>query len=127
MGYGSFSIFRREVAKAFSKEFGEAYEIYLNESIRKYMFGTEEELKKCDKEFEDYLKTVNIEEDIVDFLFQTDCGGKIGYKTARKISDLCKQSIFKGKFGYVYDQRSMAEMAEIFDDAVKHRCNVRWA
>lgn len=126
MGYGSFSRFRRGVAKAFSQEFGEAYNSYIDKSLRIYISGTEEELKKLDKKFNDYLKTVDIDNDIVDFLFQPDCEGKIGYKTAGKIRDLCRISKSDEYFGYDRDRRSMSEMAEIFNDAYKHRCQVKW-
>lgn len=127
MGYGSFSRFRREVARAFSEDFGNAYSNYLDNSMKTFITGTEEELKELDKDFNDYLKTVNIDDDVVDFLFQTDCGGKVSCKTAKKIRDLCRQSKSNQYFGYANGQMNMLEIAEIFDDAVKHRCQVRWS
>ena len=96
--------------------------------MKAYMhIDSDAELARLDKEYNEYLKTVDIDDDIVDFLFQSDCEGKITYKTARKIRDLCMKSNYEGKFGYISYQLSMKEMAEIFDDAVKHRCNVRWS
>ncbi len=129
MGYGSFLTFRTEVAKAFSDEFGQKYRKYIDDSLRAYtcFLNSDTELARLDKEFNSYLKTVDIDDDVVDFLFQPDSEGKITYKTARKVRDLCRKSKCKNKFGYVSDQRSMTEMAEIFDAAVKHRCNVRWS
>lgn len=126
MGYGSFSNFRIEVAKAFSEDFGEQYKDYLNKACKELFCGTEENIKRLDKDFSAYLKTVDISDDIVNFLFQTDCGGKINCKTARKIRDLCNKSKCEYKFGYDSDKRTIKEIAEIFDDAVKHRCNVKW-
>ena len=124
MGYGSFRNFRIEVSKAFSEDFGESYEFYLNRVADElFRIGT---IEDENREFNDYLKTVNIDDDIVDFLFQSDSAGKISYKTARKIRDLCRKSDCPYKFGYG-DPMSMLEIAEIFDDAVKHRCNVMWA
>lgn len=127
MGYVSFQTFRIEVAKAFSADFGRRYEYYLNESLRMLIFEKKEELNLLDKQFNKYLKTVDIPVDVVDFLFQCDTGGKISYKTAEKIRDLCRKSECKHKFGYTSYALSMAEISEIFDDAVKHKCQVKWS
>jgi hypothetical protein len=48
-------------------------------------------LDLIDNRFNKYLSTVNIPDDVLDFLFQRDSEGKITYKTARKIRDLCRQ------------------------------------
>ena len=102
MGYGSFMVFRTQVARAFSREFGYRYRKYLDDSMKAYMhIDSDAELARLDKEYNEYLKTVDIDDDIVDFLFQSDCEGKITYKTARKIRDLCMKSNYEGKFGYI--------------------------
>ena len=125
MGYGSFMVFRVEIAKAFSKKFGEKYEAYLRDTLMNMCHP--QALDLIDKRFNEYLSTVKIPDDVLDFLFQSDVKGKITYTTARKIRDLCNKSTYKNKFGYYSDTRTMQEIAEIFDDAVKHRCNVKWS
>lgn len=40
MGYGSFSYFRIEVAKAFSEDFGEKYKDYLNSTCKELCWLT---------------------------------------------------------------------------------------
>lgn len=126
MSYDSFLRFRKEVAKAISEEFGNKYCEYIEESFKAELFFSELSLKKLDEAFNKYLETAGVDDDVVDFLFLPDSVGKINYKTARKIRDLCRKSESKICFGYIYNRVDMSGMAEMFNDAVKHRCNVTW-
>ena len=126
MSYGAFMSFRKSVAFAYSKRFGETYENYLKECERCFLRDDLEGMKRQDKLLEWFVDDNSIPEDLVQFLLQSDCEGKINCKTARLVRDLCLKSKSKETFGYVWNARDMKKMAEVFDDGVKHRVNVTW-
>ena len=75
MGYIGFNNLRTNIAKAWDKEFGEAYG-----DTRLCLFD--------EKEYNDRLNSILSDErfkdedvDILDFLMASDCDGKCGYKT----------------------------------------------
>lgn len=91
MGYGGFHNLRENIARIYDKELGEAYSdvsmgvLYpkeYNERINKIL--SDERFKE-----EDY--------DLLNFLFASDCNGKCGYKTCKKIYNLIKDVDFKNK------------------------------
>lgn len=125
MGYGSFFRFRVAVASSINSVVGWVYESYVKESI-KSLYRNDTCVKGLAKKMSETFTKFSVDEDIVDFLFQPDCDGRISYTTARKIRDLCKISKSDETFGYDRDRRSMSEMAEIFNDGYKHRCQVKW-
>ena len=126
MGYGTFMQFRKEVANAVSEAFGATFSQYLSDSMEAYFKGDKAKAKELEKQFDEYVSVAGIDEDVVDFLFLPDCEGKIDYKVARKIRDLCRKSKCEESFGYSRNKMTMREISEIFDDAVKHHCNVSW-
>lgn len=91
MGYGGFHNLRANICKAFDEELGEIYADTLFALInpQEYTNRVNEILK--DERFK------NEDKDIVDFLFASDCDGKCGYKTCKKIYELIKDINFGGK------------------------------
>lgn len=90
MGYGSFFTLRKNIALAYNKTFGENYAALL-------YCHTEEAFKKNDDLAERIIKTQGLtDSDIIDFLYQSDCEGKISYKTCKKIYDLIKDIDYSG-------------------------------
>ena len=67
--------------------------------------------------------------DIIDFFFASDCNGKIGYKTCKKIYDLIKDIDYSGKI-FTYAERSDGKDYEHFKEFLKEcyskRAKMRW-
>lgn len=95
MGYIGFNNLRTNIAKAWDKEFGEAYG-----NTKQLFFEPEEYTKRlnsilADERFKDE------DADILDFLMASDCNGKCGYKTCKKLYNLIKDVDF-GKKIFTY-------------------------
>lgn len=95
MGYGGFHNLRTNICKAFDEELAEVYAdtLFSLRDPKGYTNKVNEILKN--ERFKDE------DEDIVDFLFDSDCDGKCGYKTCRKIYNLIKDIDF-GKKIFTY-------------------------
>ena len=95
MGYIGFNNLRTNIAKAWDKEFGEVY------SDTRLCLINEEEYNErlnsilADERFKDE------DADILDFLMASDCNGKCGYKTCKKLYNLIKDVDF-GKKIFTY-------------------------
>ena len=95
MGYGGFHNLRKNIAIAWDKELGETYG----------------DMGMCMTHPKEYNERINRiiandrfkdeDEDILDFLFASDCDGKCGYKTCGKIYNLIKDIDF-GKKIFTY-------------------------
>ena len=125
MGCGGFMSLRENIALAFDKEFGEHYSKF--RSIWK-----QEDFEAFDKETNRILADDRFQEedvDIVEFLFASDCGGEISYKTCKKIFDLIKGIDFGNKI-FTYAGRSDGKDYQYFKDFLKecysNRRKMRW-
>jgi len=118
-GYGGFFNLRKNIAYCISKEFGSLYEDYVFGNIDIYMIN-------------DYIIKFNVHdlhENVLKFLFASDCEGKIDYKTCKKIYDLIKDVDFGKKcFRYgAYSHNDYEEFKEFLLDCYSHRKNMRWS
>lgn len=122
-GYGGFMNLRNNIASAFDKEFGELYKNLLLYITENEINGYNEKVNKILSErFKD-------DEDIINFLFASDCEGKISYKTCKKIYDLIKNIDF-GKKIFTYAAHSDGKDYEKFKnfllECYKYRRNMVW-
>lgn len=124
-GMGGFFSLRTNIALAFDKEFGEHYS-----DLRKCL--CEEDYKLFDQVTEKILSNERFkqeDEDIVEFLFASDCAGSISHKTCKKIYDLIKDIDF-GKRIFTYAAYSNGKDYERFKqfllECYKHRRKMRW-
>lgn len=99
MGYGGFYNLRTNIASAFDKELGKAYADTLMSLTHPKEYTELINRILSDERFKDE------DEDIVDFLFASDCEGKCGYKTCGKIYNLIKDIDFGGEI-FTYAARS---------------------
>lgn len=122
MGYGGFGRFRNTVAQKVNDEF---YQHYLSLSDSKVMFLSGKEREEY---FEKYNATTNkyIEQGVVsievaNFLYQSDCEGKIDRKQAKEIYELIKECDDDLSFGYSgrVDCAKMSDLKNIFSDRTK--------
>ena len=124
MGYGGFFNLRKNIALALDKDFGENY-ADLGTCYTKEQFAQNDRVaemiinsKGLDKEYSD----------VIDFLYMSDCEGKISYKTCRKILNLIKDIDYGNKgFRYVMLMNNdYGEFKEFLQECVSHRRNLRW-
>ena len=118
-GYITFFYLRKNIAQAIDEDFGNAY------------LPSEENLKEAlsiinQKHLDDDYK------DVLDFLYSSDCEGKIGYKTCKKISELLEKNLPYLKDKRIrYAQLSTGHDYEDFilflKDCVKYHKNMRWS
>ena len=123
MGFAGFFSLRSNIACALDKDFGENY--------KKLMFcHTSEDYKENDRIAEGIINNKGLDyySDILDFLYMSDCEGKIGYKTCKNIYDLIKD-IDYGDKGFRYGSmrnNDYEEFKEFLLDCYSHRKNLRW-
>ena len=91
MGYGGFHNLRTNIAKIFDEELGELYSDITASIINPQEYNDNLNKILRNERFKDE------DEDILDFLFASDCNGKCGYKTCRKIYNLIKDVDFGNK------------------------------
>lgn len=126
MGFGGFGRFRNAVAEMVSEEF---HQHYLALSSSEAMFSTGEErkayFKKYDTATDEFIERGVVTVEVANFLYQSDCDGKIDRKQAKQIYELIKECKDEIAYGYVgrKDCAKMADMKSIFSDKTK----VEWA
>lgn len=95
MGYGGFNNLRKNIAIAWDKELGETYGDMVMCMLHPKEYDERINRILANDRFKDE------DEDILDFLFASDCNGKCGYKTCGKIYNLIKDIDF-GKKIFTY-------------------------
>lgn len=125
MGYGGFFNLRCNIAKAFDKEFGEHYETLM-------FRHSEDDFKAFNERANEILSASRFKDedaDILDFLFESDCEGKISHRTCKKIYELIKNIDFAGKI-FTYAAYSDGNDYEYFKEFLKecysHRRKMYW-
>ena len=116
MGYGGFARFRIIVAENVSEIVGEHYNNLFNAPI----FDREDFFKKYDAKTNKLIgKDLTIE--VANFLFQSDCEGKIDRRQSNQIYRLIKNCNDDTIFGYQgrQDCAKMADIKKIFSDKTK--------
>ena len=123
-GYGMFIKIRTRVATAWDKEFGEHYS-------KLHLIWSDEDFKKFDKRTNEILKDERFkdeDEDLLDFLFASDCGGNCSYKTCKKIYDLIKDiKDDKLQLRYTIDSKNdWEDFKQLLLDCYSNRTNLTW-
>lgn len=122
-GYGMFVKIRNRVAKAWDKEFGEHYAT-LSSCISK------EDFAKFDQKTKEIVSQERFKDEDVDifkFLFASDCEGKCGYKTCKKIYDLIKDINDNVNLRYLIDSNNdWEDFKQLLKDCYSHRANLVW-
>ena len=91
---------------------------------------TIDQFKANDKRAQEIVDNQNLEEyaDILDFLYASDAGGSISYKTCKRIYDLMKDQKYDGiGFRYAaYRHNDYEEFKEFLLECYSHRRKLRW-
>lgn len=122
LGYGGFNRFRVGVAKRVSDEVGNHYGKLTDGSVM-YLWGKErdEYFKSYDAKTSELIEEGKLPAEIANFLYQSDCEGKIDRKQAKMIYELikeCDDDIVYGYSGRAHCAR-MSDMKKIFSDKTK--------
>lgn len=125
MGYMGFDRFRNSVAQMINDDFSNHYSLlstpevmFLTGETRKYFF------KKYNAETEEYIEQNIITVEVANFLYQSDCNGKVDRKQAKQIYELIKGCDDNIIFGYSSrkDCAKMSDLKNIFSEGTK----VKW-
>ena len=124
MGGGGFFNLRKNIAYALDNDFGEVYA----QIIKCY---TSEECRDNDRKAEEIINSKHLDDeytDVLDFLYESDCSGKISYKTCKKIYDLIKDIDFGDKgFRYaMYSHNDYEEFKAFLKECYSHRRTMYW-
>ena len=126
MGYGGFFNLRKNIALALDDDFGQIY-------LRFAKCITDEDYKENDRLAKSVINQKHLDKqyaDVLDFLYASDEGGKIGYRTCKKISDMlerCLPALRTKTFRYAnYAGHDYEDFIEFLKDCVKYHKNMRW-
>ena len=126
MGYGGFGRFRNMVSEKVNDEFYKHY-LELSSADAMFSFGSNRKkyFEKYDAKTKEFVEKNIVSEEVANFLYQSDCGGKIDRKQAKQIYELIKECDDNISFGYAgrSDCAKMADMKKIFSDKTK----VEWS
>lgn len=127
-GYFGFAKLRNNIAEAFDKDFAVIYSYGLLATWKP---------KDLEKRLNNILtlknKTGEIKDcdnDILDFLFESDCEGKASYETCKKIYDLIKDIDFTGKiftYGAYSDGKDYEYFKEFLKECYDKRAMMLWS
>lgn len=117
MGYGGFGRFRNTVAEGVGQEFHKHY-LLLSDPEVMFLFGDErvEYFKKYDATTNEFVGQGTVTAEVANFLYQSDCDGKVNRQQAKQIYELikeCNDNIVFGYFGRA-DCATMADLKRIF-------------
>lgn len=120
-GYGGFFRLRKRIASDLDKEFGELYETLIS-------LHSEENYRDFIEKVNEILERKGLDEDVLDFLFQPDCGGSISYKTCKKIYDIIKDDNKPLVFTYYAhnDGNDWEQFKEFLLECYSKRRKLRW-
>jgi hypothetical protein len=121
MGYSGFFNLRKNIAMVLNKEFGENY-------FRLLKCIIPEQFEECDSIANSLIEEHNLDDDIVAFLYMSDCEGEVSYKVCGKLYNLIKDVDFGDKwFRYgAYAHNDYEEFKEFLKDCYSHRKKMRW-
>lgn len=123
MSYGGFHNLRKNIAIALDAELGEAYA-----DIGISMMNPQEYDNRINRIISDN-RFKDEDEDILDFLFASDCDGKCGYKTCGKIYNLIKDIDFGKKiftYGAYSDGKDYEYLKEFLKECHQKRRMMIW-
>lgn len=125
MGYGGFYNLRKNIAGIYSIEFKNLYE----EWCRPYSKITNEEGNKILASF--YERNILTDDDdiVLDFLFASDCEGKISVKGCRRLYKIIKDYDDNICYGYIgrNDCAMFKDFKSLVEECAKNRIILKWS
>lgn len=122
MGHGGFGRFRNIIASKVGGRFAGHY-LELSDPQVMCLFGSkrDEFFKKYNATTRELIEQKEITPEVANFLYKSDCNGKIDRKQAKQIYELIKNCPDDTIFGYAGrdDCAKMADLKKIFSDGTK--------
>ena len=125
-GYGMLETIRNQVAKEWDKEFGEHYATlrYCNTENDFAMFTIKANKIINSGRLREKTKQ---DADILDFLFASDYGDTISYKTCKKIYELIKDTKCNYCLRYAaYSNNDWEDFKQLLRECYSHRSKLVW-
>lgn len=127
MGYAGFNRLRLKVAELTGEEIGEHYKdldkgMFLNGTDREEFFQIyNKKISELEKEFK-------IPHGILDFLYASDCSGKITFTKCKQIYEVIKDYDNNILYGYCgrSDCAKFKDFKEIVKDCIDNKCSMKW-
>ena len=127
MGFFGFGRFRIDVAKQTNDDFYEHYKTMYDAQM---LFGIDREVffEEFDKKTKEFEKKGIVKQEVLDFLFQSDCEGKISKTQAKMIYDLIKDIPNDIIYGYSgrEDCAKSEHMKKLFKDCYSNSKQIVW-
>lgn len=128
MGYGGFGRLRLKVAELTGKEIEEHYKdldkgMFLNDTDSKEFF------KNYNKKTSDLEEKFKLPHGVLDFLYASDCGGKIAVTKCKQIYKVIKDYDDDILYGYCgrKDCAKFKDFKEIVKDCIDNKCYMKWS
>lgn len=120
MGYITFFNLRKTIAYLYSPAFGDAYVDFVHNDI------SEDEMNSIIGNL--FRENVFNEEDntALDFLFKSDCEGKISYRDCRRLLKVIGEYTDNYMYGYVQSNHTFDYFKDMLKDCVLKRRNLYW-
>lgn len=130
MGYGGFASLRARVAILVGEPFA-SHELQLSKSEVMFMFDQEKKdafYKKFNARTEQMISEGKVSIKIVDFLHQSDCGGKIRYGACKEILKVIGDYDDNIAYGYCgrKDCAMFADFKALLQECVDNKCMLVW-
>lgn len=127
VSYSGFFRLRKKVAELVSQEVGEHYQ-ELDEIFKITSSEKESALKSYDDETERMVERKKLPIKIADFLYQSDCDGKIRYGACKEILKVIGDYDDSIIYGYAGRENpaKFKDFKEILEDCVDNKCFMIW-
>lgn len=129
LGYGGFNRFRNKVAKLVGNPFSDHY-LELDKTEVAMLSGEEK-----DKYFRDYddlteqmIKENKVNIKVADFLYQSDCEGKIRYGACKELLKVIGDYDDNILYGYCGrpDCAKFCDFVSVLKDCAENKCDMIW-
>lgn len=74
-----------------------------------------------------HIGKLGVPDVLLEFVYQSDCEGKLTPKQARAIYEIIKDKTLDRSYGYVRYTRSFDDIKDIFKDSFTKRVNIKWS
>lgn len=127
MSYHGFYRLRSRVAHLINEELGMFYD-ELYENMKKFGKEREELMNAYDERLANADEEFNVSEELLDFLYDSDCGGKVTPKQCRQIYKIIKDYDDDNAYGYTgrKDCAKFSDFKELVYDCARRNVHLRW-
>lgn len=123
MGYIGFNRLRKKIAELAGEPFFSHYM-----KLDDLLFAQEDAILEFDQMTYRMLRAGKVSPHIVTFCMQSDCGGRVTWKTCRKLLQIIGDYDDEIAYGYAANPNSgFKNFKQILQDCVKHKCSMRWS